>query len=112
MITTLRHIYRYFRPLPRWRLPPPEYASDINWRKDRARYAERTLMRLGGARTPENARQLLRKYPDLTPHQIVARLPGRKRRTFRQRLTHLIRRMEGHDHVDPYSLPGWYDDRV
>ena len=108
----LRDVIKWFTPPDKWRPAPRDYRNDVDWRQLGATPEERLLMKLNVCATPDDARRILARNPDLTPYQIARRRKPPKRWSFKRQLIKLIRNIERHDSRDPYKLPGWFDDRV
>lgn len=97
----LRDLIRYFRPKKRFRRAPNTVLNPYVLRESDEQL--RLLMLAGVARDPDDARLLLHRYNVKTAGEVIDRLPRRKKRTFKQRLIHLLRKMEGHQPGNPYG---------
>lgn len=64
---------------------------------------EKLLMLAGAARSPMDAKLLMKRYGVETAIEVIRLLPPPKKRSLKHRFILLIRRIEGHDTRDIYS---------
>lgn len=93
-------LIRYLFPRRKWRRPPNQLITPYTF--DDAEQHARQLMRYGVARSPDEGFLLMQKYGVKTAWEVIAQLPKRKERTWRDRLVDLIRRIDGHDRRNLY----------
>jgi len=101
----LAALIRYLFPRRKWKRVPYQLITPYDF--DNAQQHWRALMRAGVARSPDEGRLLMKKYQVQTAWEVLAQLPRRKERTWRDRAVDLIRRLDGHDTRNLYR-----DDRA
>jgi hypothetical protein len=94
-------LYRWFVPRDKWRKVPRRLISPYQMMG--ANENERLLMKLGVARSPQDAKLLFAKFNTDDPNEVLARLPKKRGKKAIQRLKELGRRYEGHDTSNPYE---------
>jgi hypothetical protein len=98
----------FFRRRRRWRRVPRQLIGDYDITG--ATQDERLLMMYGVARSPDEAKRLMKKYRALDAMDCLDKLPRRARRGWWGRLKYkmllAIRTLEGHDPRNPYALRG------
>lgn len=105
-------LIRTYRELLRYLFPPHRFSLNHGRRiispydLKNASEDERLLMLAGVARSPQDARHLMKKH-HATSATDVLRVVERQRRyaTARERLKLLIRRIDGHDTRDVWGSP-------
>lgn len=93
---------RKFRPVPKQIINVYKIGNETNEQ-------ERLIMLTGHARSPQAAKELMKKHNARTAHELLKKLPKKRNRSFRQRFKLMLMKLDGHQTGDPYHC-GRKDD--